>query len=51
MAIATGGTTPQDLAAKGIQEQKSWDGVEKTEEDRKIAKQNATMANSKNIRY
>ncbi|WP_455824621.1 hypothetical protein [Pseudomonas graminis] len=51
MALPGVGGTPQDMAAKGIQEQKSWDAVEKTEEDRKIAKQNATIANAKAIRY
>ena len=51
MALGGVGSSPQDAAAKAIQEQKGWDGVEKTEEDRKIAKQNASMANSKSVRY
>ncbi|WP_157832143.1 hypothetical protein [Pseudomonas sp. S09G 359] len=51
MALGGVGSTPQDQAAKAIQEKKGWDAVEKTDEDRKIAKQNATMANCKAIRY
>ncbi len=44
-------STQQDQAAERIQDKKGWDGIEKLEEDRKIAKQNATMANCKAIRY
>ncbi|WP_395609247.1 hypothetical protein [Pseudomonas sp. B22129] len=51
MALGGVGTSPQEMATKGIEEQKKWDGVQKTKEEAEIAKFNAQIANTKAIRY
>jgi hypothetical protein len=51
MAIGGVGTSPQEIATKGIEEQKKWDGVQKTKEEAEIAKFNATVTNAKAVRY
>lgn len=51
MAIGGVGTSPQEIATKGIEEQKKWDGVQKAKEEADIARFNATAANTKAVRY
>ncbi|WP_338479522.1 hypothetical protein VRB67_03295 [Pseudomonas trivialis] len=51
MSVGGLGTSPQDIAAKGIDEQKKWEAVKKAKEGAENEKFSAAITNIKSIRF
>ncbi len=51
MSVGGLGTSPQDIAAKGIDEQKKWEAVKKAKAGAENEKFSAAIYNSNSIRF